>query len=197
MASPLMLLMAEDFEGMSPSIQKEIFREYYELVYGLIIYLVKDHATTEDLIQETFLHVLKKMPSIDSEVKFKGWIRTVVKNRVYTYLKRNRKIRDEMADDRTVFLDNLVFVSPMGSTESEIELKIMTEEIGRCLQELKPEYQALIELRWKQELSYKEMAAMLDTNESTVKHKLHRAREAVKKRFVKLWGEQADARRIR
>lgn len=102
-----------------------------------------------------------------------------------------------MADDRTVFLDNLVFVSPMGSTESEIELKIMSEEIGRWLQELKPEYRALIELRWKQELSYKEMADMLDTNESTVKHKLHRAREAMKKRFVKLWGEQADARRIR
>jgi RNA polymerase sigma factor, sigma-70 family len=192
-----MLLLAGDFEGMNPSTQKEIFKEYYELVYGLIFYLVKDHATTEDLIQETFLHILRKMPDIDSEGKLKGWIRTVVKNRVYTYLKRNKKLRNEIADDSVLIMDELVFVSGAESIEAEVETKMMSEAIGRCLQDLKPEYRALIELRWKQELSYKEMADVLDTSEQTIKHKLHRAREAMKKRFVKLWGEQADARRIR
>lgn len=197
MSSRLMLLLAGDFEGMNPSTQKEIFKEYYELVYGLIFYLVKDHATTEDLIQETFLHILRKMPDIDSEGKLKGWIRTVVKNRVYTYLKRNKKLRNEIADDSVLIMDELVFVSGAESIEAEVETKMMSEAIGRCLQDLKPEYRALIELRWKQELSYKEMADVLDTSEQTIKHKLHRAREAMKKRFVKLWGEQADARRIR
>ncbi|MBB6637708.1 RNA polymerase sigma factor [Cohnella thailandensis] len=182
---------------MNPSTQKEIFKEYYELVYGLIFYLVKDHATTEDLIQETFLHILRKMPDIDSEGKLKGWIRTVVKNRVYTYLRRNKKLRNEIADDSVSIMDELVFVSGAESIEAEVETKMMSEAIGRCLQDLKPEYRALIELRWKQELSYKEMADVLDTSEQTIKHKLHRAREAMKKRFVKLWGEQADARRIR
>lgn len=64
----------------------------------------------------------------------------------------------------------------------------MTETIGVCLNEMKPEYKALIELRWKKDLSYREMAAELDTTEDKVKYKLYRAREALKKRLFKRWG---------
>ncbi|WP_168735385.1 RNA polymerase sigma factor [Cohnella fermenti] len=181
---------------MTSSAQREIFREYYGLVYGIIYYMVKDHATTEDLIQESFLHILRRMPVIDDEAKLKGWIRTVVKNRVYTYLKKNRRLREEIADD-SIFVQDELLASGTESIEAEVATKLMSETIGQCLQQLKPEYRALIELRWQQELSYKEMADILETSEESIKYKLHRAREAVRKRFIKLWGEREDARRIR
>lgn len=65
----------------------------------------------------------------------------------------------------------------------------MVEVLNKCLQELKPEYRILIEMRWKQGMSYKEMACFMKTNEQTIKYKLYRARKLIKKNFIELWGD--------
>lgn len=74
--------------------------------------------------------------------------------------------------------------------ESEVELKVMSQTLGNLMKELKPEYRVLIELRWQQELSYNEIAEALEFSEDTVKYRLHRARETIKKRFIKEWGDK-------
>jgi RNA polymerase sigma-70 factor (ECF subfamily) len=151
--------------------------------------MVKDHSTTEDMIQASFLKVIGHVPDVDSEAKLKGWIKVVVRNTVYNYFRKTKKNRNEVSSD-SVYLDEAVVqVKDNFSTEDEVELKMMSETISQCLKELKPEYQALIELRWKRELSYKEIAEQLDLTEDKVKYKLHRAREAVKKRFLRRWEE--------
>lgn len=51
----LLLLLASNFGGLNSTAQKEIYQEYYKMVYGPIAYMVKDHALTEDIIQAAFL----------------------------------------------------------------------------------------------------------------------------------------------
>lgn len=198
MPSQLTLLAAGKFEALHASVQKEIYKEFYELVYGSVYYMTLDHGSTEDIIQESFLKVIRHAPPIVDEAKLKSWIRTVVKNSVYSFLRKSKKYRNE-TDVESVVINNEHFFAGQtaASVEQEIEFKLMSEAAERALNELKPEYQALIELRWKRELSYKEMADLLDTSEETIKHKLHRAREAMRRRFAKLWGEPKDARRAR
>jgi RNA polymerase sigma-70 factor (ECF subfamily) len=194
MPSKLSLLCAGSFEGLNASVQKEIYREFYEMFYGVIFYMVKDHAATEDIIQESFLKVVHHTPDIADDAKLRSWIRTVVKNTVYSYMRKTKKHRNETDIDRIhIDNENSVFASRTESVEKVIELKMMSETVGTILRELKPEYQALIELRWKRELSYKEMADALDTTEESIKHKLHRAREAMRKRFLKIWRESTSA----
>ncbi|MBB6731837.1 RNA polymerase sigma factor [Cohnella zeiphila] len=197
MPSQLPLLSSGNFEELHSSVQREIYKEYYELVYGVIYFMVRDHASTEDLIQDSFLKVVSHVPDIADDVKLRSWIRTVVKNTVYSFMRKQKNRRNETDVDNVLMMSDQEIIRSSESVETEIELKIMSETVGECLRELKPEYQALIELRWKRELSYKEMAEMLNTSEETIKHKLHRAREAVRKRFLKRWGEPSDARRFR
>jgi RNA polymerase sigma-70 factor, ECF subfamily len=189
MKDKLFLLASSNFEALNPNVQKEIYHEFYKMVYPIIIYMVKDHALTEDVIQESFLKVVYKMPAIDDENKLKAWIKVVVKNCTYNLLRKTKKNRNEIDSDRVYLYDNLETYIDSVSTESVIESKFMSETIKKYLKELKPEYQALLELRWHKQLSYKEIAETLDTAEETVKYKLHRAREVIKKKFQKEWGD--------
>ncbi|OBR65918.1 hypothetical protein A7K91_18290 [Paenibacillus oryzae] len=189
MQGKMFLMIGTDFGALAPKTQAEIYQEFYQFVYPPIIYMVKDHSTTEDMIQASFLKVIGHVPDVDSEAKLKGWIRVVVRNTVYNYFRKTKKNRNEVSSDSVYVDEAVVQIKDNFSTEDEVELKMMSETISQCLKELKPEYQALIELRWKRELSYKEIAEQLELTEDKVKYKLHRAREAVKKRFLRRWEE--------
>ncbi|CAM3762748.1 sigma-70 family RNA polymerase sigma factor [Cohnella lubricantis] len=198
MPSQLMLLSAGPLAALPVSVQQEIYQEFYELVYGIIYYMVWDHGATEDLIQESFLKVVLNAPPIEEEAKLRSWIKTVVRNSVYSFLRKNKRRFGEMNVDSAVTNQHLhAYAQLAASVEQQIEFKLMSETVERALVELKPEHQALLEMRWKQELSYKEMACLLNTSEETVKHKLHRARTAMRKRLDKLWGEPKQASRSR
>ncbi|WP_169088571.1 RNA polymerase sigma factor [Paenibacillus sp. PL91] len=189
MESKLLLLLASNFGELSPELQKMVYRDYYKLVYLSIIYMVKNHASTEDIIQESFLKVVKKVPALESEAKLISWIKVVTKNSTYNYLRKHKKYRNDV-DTESVFInESMEYSTDAVALEKEVELKLMTEAVGKCLKDINPEYRALIELRWKQNMSYREIAAELEIKEETVKIKLHRAREAVKKKFLQEWGD--------
>lgn len=188
MPSKLLLFLDNNYTSLHPELQEEVYNEFYRLFYGGIFYIVKEHAATEDVIQESFLKVIQHMPEFDSEGRLMGWIRVVVRNSTINYLRKNKKTRNEMDVD-SVFINNSTeFATRIENIEKEIEVKMMTEEIEVYLKDLKPEYRALIELRWKFDMSYNEIAEQLDITEQKVKYQLYRAREAIKKRLRKEWG---------
>ncbi|MDQ6419540.1 sigma-70 family RNA polymerase sigma factor [Paenibacillus sp. LHD-117] len=189
MQSKMFHLTTASFEVLSPNVQREIYQEFYRYVYPSIIYMVQDHATTEDVIQNAFLKIIRNVPQAESEAHLKGWMKVVVKNEIYNYFRKHKKNRNVIDSDSVYINESPELATDTSALESEIETKLMAEELAACLTELKPEYRALIELRWKQQLSYREMAAELDTTEDKVKYKLYKAREAMKKRFSKRWGD--------
>ena len=184
----LLLLSSANFGALDSSLQRAVYHEYYTMVYRVIMYMVQDHGAAEDIIQETFLKVVKHIPVVENEGQLKAWIKAVVRNTTYSYLKKNKKNRNEMDIDNYSKNEGIEFSSDKEAIEVEIELKAMSEGIGTYLNDLNPENRILMEMRWKQDLSYKEIAAELGCTEQTVKYKLHRAREAIKKRFLKEWG---------
>lgn len=188
MKNTLLLLSSANFGALDASLQRAVYHEYYTMVYRVIMYMVQDHGAAEDIIQETFLKVVKHNPVVENEGQLKAWIKAVVRNTTYSYLKKNKKNRNEMDIDIFSKNEGIEFSSDKEAIEVEIELKAMSEGIGTYLNDLKPENRILMEMRWKQDLSYKEIAAELGCTEQTVKYKLHRAREAIKKRFIKEWG---------
>ncbi len=196
MNDKLSLLLNCPFDSLRPDVQKEMYIEYYHDVYGMIFFMTNDHAAAEDCIQDSFLKVIKHVPYIENAQALKGWIRVVAKNTAYSYLRKNKKYRNDL-DYESVYMDRAeALITDSDCIAKEVELKIMAEEISKYLRELKPDYQQVVELRWKHGLSYKEIAYQMNTTDQIVKHKLHRAREAVKKRFVKEWGDYDEARRI-
>lgn len=192
MSISLIQLQACNFNSLPEDMQRTIYTEFYKMFYGTIYYMVKDHAATEDVIQESFLRVIHNIPQTDHQDKLKAWLKVVVRNSTINYLRKAKKSRNLVDFDSVFTHESMEYSTIADSIEDEIELKAMVEVINRCLMELKMDYRAMIELRWKRQLSYREIAEELDITERKVKYTLFRAREAIKKRVVKEWGEHHD-----
>lgn len=187
MDNVLLLLTSSNFSALDIAIQRSVYREFYTLFYRVIIHMVKDHAATEDIIQEAFMKLIRNIPVVDNETQLKGWLKVVVRNTAYNYIRKNKKNCNHV-DSNSVFLSNNIdYATDAEMIEDKVEMKLMADTIGRYLQDLKPEFRCLIELRWKKDMSYKEIAEELQTTEDKVKYKLHRVRNSIKKRFIKEW----------
>lgn len=195
MSNRLQLLLTADFKNISEPLQEEVYYEFYDLVYGQIMYVVRDHAAVEDIIQEAFIKVVTNKPVFDNENKLKAWLRVVSKNTTMNYLRKNKKYRNQVDVDR-VFISEEELVASSTNVEHQVESKMMEESIKGYLEQLKPEYRLLIEYRWKHGLTYKEIADLLDTREDIVKQRLFRARESVKKMLYREWGVLDERRKI-
>lgn len=196
MSNRLQLLLAADFNDLSEPLQEEVYYEFYDLVYGQIMYVLRDHTAVEDIIQESFIKVITNKPTFENENKLKAWLRVVSKNTTMNYLRKNKKYRNQVDVDR-VFISEEELVVSSTNVEHQVESKMMEESIVFYLEQLKPEYRQLIEFRWKHGLTYKEIADLLDTREDIVKQRLFRARESVKKMLYREWGVMDEQRKIR
>ncbi|AOZ91013.1 RNA polymerase sigma factor [Paenibacillus crassostreae] len=195
MSNSLELLVATDFSQLSEVLQEKIYYEYYDYVYGMVYYIVKDHAATEDIIQDAFIQIIKKKPIFDNVIKLKAWLKVVTKNSSINYLRKNKKHRNQVDIESVyTYIDEGLQV-PI-SVENFVESKMMEDSIQAIVNSLKPEFRVLIEYRWKQGLSYREISELLDISEEVIKQRLFRARENVKKKLHKEWGVMDEQRKI-
>jgi DNA-directed RNA polymerase specialized sigma24 family protein len=63
----------------------------------MVFFILRDHAACEDVIQDAFIRVIEKSPKTLDETKVTAWIKTVTRNATYNYLRKNKKMRDELA----------------------------------------------------------------------------------------------------
>ncbi len=148
---------------------------YWDAVYGFQLKRVKNENDAEDITIQSFSRAFDKIHSFDSKYKFKTWLITISKN-IHIDLLRKEKHTIAQAISNE---DSGAF-QVMDETPS-IEDRLITEQnlakLLRDIKKLKPHYQQIINLRYFQELSYKEIATELDAPMTNVKVKLLRAKK--------------------
>jgi RNA polymerase sigma-70 factor, ECF subfamily len=189
MAGRLQCLLTSNFLELPEDAQEEVYYAYLDLVYGTVYYMVKDHQATEDIIQEAFLMVALKKPAFDNENSLRAWLKTVSRNMAITYLRKNRK-HDCTVDSDSAMQEIAATGWLADSVEGCVETKLLEETISSYLHHIKPEYRMLLEYRWKQGLSYKEIAERMGLCENLVRQRLYRTREGIKKMLHKEWEDQ-------
>lgn len=177
----ILLMFSSDFHLMSVEIQEQVYKEYYNLVYDMLLNLIKDHVATEDIIQESFLKALKKHPRYLDSKKIQAWLKTLTKNTAYNYLRKHKKHRDELSTSDVYLETSMVTNQQVPSVEQEIERILLWEQIAIAINQLKLEYRDIIILKYVHELTYKEISKYLNMTEGAVRQKLARARKAAKK----------------
>ncbi|MDF2960212.1 MAG: polymerase sigma factor SigW-like protein [Paenibacillus sp.] len=188
MSKSILILLTGDIRSLDPMLQEQIYGEFYRLVYPKIMYIVQDHPAAEDIIQDTFISIIRKSPHEIEESSLIAWLRAIARNATISYLRKHKKKRDELLSD-DVYIDNAVPLMShnVPSTESEVEAKIMKEAIIHYIHQLKPIYRQVIQMRWVEQLSYKEMADRLGVTEEKIRQTLFRSREAIKRKLQHDW----------
>ncbi|MBO6879018.1 MULTISPECIES: RNA polymerase sigma factor [Winogradskyella] len=148
---------------------------FWNDVYAFQLKRTQNENDAEDITIQTFSKAFDKIDTYNEDYKFKTWLITISKNiHIDLVRKQNRTIRNTSKDDEDHYLE-IIDDSPTP------EDKIITEQnlakLLRDIKKLKPHYQEVINLRYFQELSYKEISEDLNEPINNVKVKLLRAKK--------------------
>ncbi|MFS4484093.1 RNA polymerase sigma factor [Hyunsoonleella sp. 2307UL5-6] len=148
---------------------------YWDDVYGFQLKRIQNENDTEDITIQTFSRAFDRIETFDENYTFKTWLITISKNiHIDIIRKEKNSIKHAISkDDGRAF--QILDESPT------VEDKLITEQnlanLLRDIKKLKPHYQKVINLRYFQELSYKEISKELDEPINNVKVKLLRAKK--------------------
>ncbi len=141
-------------------------------VYNLAYRMLGNAQEAEDAAQETFLRAYKRLSTYLPDKKFSNWILSIASHYCIDLLRRRRFQWLSVEDDPAV-----AWLSSDEEQPDDAALRReRAEEVRVLLERLEPNYRAPLVLRYWHDLSYKEIADMLELTEPAVKTRLHRAR---------------------
>lgn len=178
----------------SESAFRELVERYHRPVYSLLMRIVRQSETAEDLAQESFVKAWKALARFDPERRFSSWLFKIAHNSALDSLRRQGL--------ETVSLD-----APIGDSEEAPEMpadpsaenplaRLVARDSGRALEaaigELRPQYREILLLRFQEGLAYEEIADVLSIPLGTVKIHIFRARAELARKMRAL-GWDPDA----
>lgn len=160
----------------SQSAFKFLLDNFWFDVYNYQLKRTKNDNDAEDITIQTFSKAFDKINTFDKKYKFKTWLITISKNvHIDLLRKKNASISIETTKEQEAEVYAVIDDNPTP------EDKIITEQnlakLLRDIKELKPKYQEVINLRYFQELSYKEISEQINEPMNNVKVKLLRAKK--------------------
>jgi len=161
---------------------------FHQPVYGLVYRMLNDPADASDTTQEVFLKVFRGMRRFQGEASLKTWIYRIAiheasNHRRWWFRHKGRETSMEQETTRTSVLRKTLVDpgrSPFDNVVQE-EIRAKVEAELRLVQE---PYRTAVILRDIEGLSYEEIAEILEVSLGTVKSRLMRGRESLKKRLA-------------
>lgn len=149
---------------------------YTDDLFRLAMWLHRDRARAEDLVQETFVQALKSFHGYEAGTNIRAWLVTIM------YRTRGKQLR---ADSRLQLVsDTEERIAETTAYEAPTPQDITDEEVLRALQHLPQNYQEVVLLADVEELSYKEIAEALSVPIGTVMSRLSRGRKMLRVELV-------------
>ena len=153
--------------------QAQLYEGYQPLVLGYLIRLLGSVPVAEDLCQDSFLKAFKALPAFRGDASFKNWLFMIVKHRVADHWKQHYS-------HLSVSLEDWVGKHDIAFVEATPAATGSGEKIRQILEQLPPDYRAILEYRFLRNYSIKETAAALQITESNAKVRQYRALQLAK-----------------
>lgn len=149
---------------------EEIYKKYYNQVYFYVLELSRNEQVAEEITQETFFKVLKKINTFRGECRINVWICEIAKNTFYNYC-RKKNIDPESS------LENIEAKEDIEKTLIDND---MAQQIHMILHKMPEPYKEVFWMRTFGELSFKEIGIIHNKTESWARVTYHRAKLMIK-----------------
>ena len=152
-------------------------RRYERRIYSLALYYCRSTHDAEDLSQEAWLKAYRNIQSFRGEASFYTWLRQITINTFLNYKRQTRmldkKIITTEAHEPVEQLSGLDRSSPI-TVEERINNKLLVEKVMLALGELTSQQRLTFLLKYREEMTYDEIASALGCSAGTVKKTLFR-----------------------
>jgi len=168
-------------QGGDYAAYEEIVLRYQDKAFRLAYSLTKNDAEAQDVVQEAFLNMYRKLDSFKGDSQFGSWMYRVVVNAGLMRLRKRRRLSEVPVDDEGLNLpedDYYGGSAPQWRVRADeaVQNRELRQKIIEAVDELPPKYQSVFVLKEVEGLKLSEIAEVLDLSVGGVKSRLHRAR---------------------
>lgn len=174
------LFIADSSEGAF----EEIFNRYANRVYGLALKISSNPIDAEDILQDVFLTLARKIDTFKGKASFSTWLYKVTVNASYMhYRAKGKKYQSDISlegyapyDENGTLMGRIASKDWSGRPDDVLLSKEALEIIERAINDLPESYRVVLYLRDVEDKPNDEVADILGISTGTVKSRLHRAR---------------------
>jgi RNA polymerase sigma-70 factor (ECF subfamily) len=163
-------------DGSRPAFE-ELVRKYQDKIYNLCCYTLHDPDTAQDAAQEVFLKAYGRLKDFRGECAFYSWLYRIAVNTCLDEKRKSHEVTDPM--ETTPAVEDIPSSGP--SAERLYQSKETGRAIQAALQKLPEALRAAIVLKEMEGLSYEEIGDTLAISVGTVKSRISRAREELRR----------------
>lgn len=153
--------------------------DHLDGLYSYALLLTRNHPEAEDLVQETYARAIPAMGRLRVDSNTRGWLCTILRN---IWLNQQRKWRNGPQMIEIDGWNGVVsgVVDPSRNSHDVYVSKLETDQVRAAIQELPMDFREIILLREYEDLSYQEIASVLNCPVGTVMSRLARARKTLR-----------------
>jgi RNA polymerase sigma factor (sigma-70 family) len=168
-----------------PVAQRELYNRYSPKMLSVCYRFAPHREDAEDMLQEGFIRVFTQIQSFRNSGSFEGWIRRIIVHTCINFLKKHKKFNESL---------DLAYVVNIQVKEETVPSLMLARQVVECIRLLPVGYRTVLNLYAIEGYSHKEIAYMLDIEESTSRSQYTRAKTMlesilVKKRILEKPGE--------
>lgn len=184
--------------GCSASFE-ELLGRYETKVHNLAMRLTRNSEDAEEVLQDVFVTVYRKIDGFEGKAKFSSWLYRITVNAAFMKLRKRRQEQSVPLDDLLPHIQNKA-VSHQNSYSARCDWLALNNEIKTALEmaigKLPQDYRAVFVLRDIDGLSNKEVGQILGLSIPAVKSRLHRSRLMLRKRLRRFYDDYANENKI-
>lgn len=147
--------------------QRELYNRYSSKMLAVCYRFAHNREDAEDMLQEGFIKVFLQIHSFENRGAFEGWIRRIVVHTCINILKKNKKFNESV---------DIIHATGVQVREESVPAIIQAKQVVECIRLLPIGYRTVLNLYAVEGYSHREIAHMLDIEESTSRSQYTRAK---------------------
>lgn len=157
--------------------QEKVYKRFYPKMMSVVKRYTNIHQyhIAEEILNNSFLKVFQKIDTYKYEGSFEGWVRRIVTNSVYDYVRQNIK-----------YIEKVVFIERDEIINTDLASKMHYDELMKLIQKLPETTRAVFNMYVIEGMPHKEISQLLGISEGTSKWHLFEARKILKQKIETL-----------
>jgi DNA polymerase III beta subunit len=160
---------------------EHLVRKYQKQVHTLAWRKVRDFHIAEDITQETFLQVYQKLETLEDPTRFPGWLYVIADRLCIAWLRRNQRHTEPLEDTDISEVETEAYSRYIATEHAKTFAEARRDLVEELLAKLKEGNRTVITLHYLEGMTYSEMSDFLGVSKNTIKSRLRRARQQLKK----------------
>jgi RNA polymerase sigma-70 factor (ECF subfamily) len=166
---------------------EQLFHQYHRGIYNAIYQMTRNEADAADLTQEVFVRAYRALPRLQTPEAFTSWLYRIAVNLSRNWLRDRGRVRIESLEvpgDDGEEGSTREIADPTGDPSVLVQTQDLQERVQKAVAGLSPDHRTVVTLHHLQGMPVEEIARVMDCSIGTVKSRLSRARDHLKRKLA-------------